>query len=109
MKYYDQSKSASVLFGLELDRRLRAAGSPVRSLLAHPGITATNLQHTGPAGLFRVGGAHVNRLFAQDVEIGRFFGPDGWKELRGHPTVVRPDPAAEALTPNAACGCCPRS
>ncbi|WP_020140674.1 oxidoreductase [Streptomyces sp. 351MFTsu5.1] len=111
VKYYDQSKFANVLFGLELDRRLRAAGSPVRSLLGHPGITATNLQRTGPTGLFRVGGALVNRLFAQDVETGalpqlraatapdveggQFFGPDGWKELRGHPTVVRPDPAAQ--------------
>ncbi|MFJ3777208.1 oxidoreductase [Streptomyces sp. NPDC090075] len=111
VKYYDQSKFANVLFGLELDRRLRAAGSPIRSLLAHPGISATNLQSTGPTGLIRVGGALVKRFFAQDAEIGvlsqlraatapgveggQFYGPDGWKELRGHPTVVRPDPAAE--------------
>lgn len=111
VKYYDQSKFANVLFGLELDRRLRAAGSPVRSLLAHPGISATNLQSTGPTGLIRAGGAFVNRFLAQNadtgalaqlraatapgVEGGQFYGPDGWKELRGHPVVVRPDPAAE--------------
>lgn len=111
VKYYDQSKFANVLFGLELDRRLRAVNSPVRSLLAHPGITATNLQLSGPTGVFRVGGFLTNRLFAQDVEIGilptlraatsadaeggQLFGPDGWRELRGHPTVVRPDPRAE--------------
>ncbi len=111
VQFYDQSKFANVLFGLELDRRLRAAASPVRSLLAHPGVTATNLQKTGPTGLIRVGGAIVHRWFAQDVERGvlpqlyaatapgvqggQFYGPDGWRELRGYPTLVRPDPAAQ--------------
>ncbi|MFC4062598.1 SDR family NAD(P)-dependent oxidoreductase [Planomonospora corallina] len=40
---YAASKLANVLFGLELDRRLRAAGSPVRSLVAHPGMARTGL------------------------------------------------------------------
>ncbi|MEQ4725829.1 MULTISPECIES: oxidoreductase [unclassified Nonomuraea] len=109
--YYDQSKFANVLFGLELDRRLRAAGSPVRSLLAHPGLSATNLTSTGPTGLIKVGGAIVKALVSQDVDRGvlpqlyaatapdarggELYGPDGWKEFRGHPTTVPPDPAAE--------------
>jgi NAD(P)-dependent dehydrogenase (short-subunit alcohol dehydrogenase family) len=42
---YADSKLANVLFGLELDRRLRAVGSPVRSLLAHPGMAATPMHH----------------------------------------------------------------
>ncbi|MEA2123933.1 MAG: hypothetical protein QOI80_715, partial [Solirubrobacteraceae bacterium] len=41
---YGQSKLANLLFALELDRRLRAAGSGVKSLAAHPGYAATNLQ-----------------------------------------------------------------
>ena len=45
---YQQSKFANAVFGLELDRRLRAAGLPVISVLAHPGYSATNLQSTGP-------------------------------------------------------------
>jgi len=110
MRYYGQSKFANVLFALELDRRLRAAGSPVRSLLAHPGYTATNLQTTGPRGLNQMLARVGNRLIAQgvdmgaspqlyaataaDVESGQFFGPGGWRELRGYPTVVQPDPAA---------------
>ena len=105
-RYYAQSKFANVLFGLELDRRLRASGSPVRSLLAHPGYSATNLQTTGPTGVLngflRIG----NRFFAQDVdqgvlpqlyaavepaaESGQFIGPDGRGESRGYPTMVRP-------------------
>jgi NAD(P)-dependent dehydrogenase (short-subunit alcohol dehydrogenase family) len=111
MRFYGQSKFANVLFALELDRRLRAAGSPVRSLLAHAGYSATNLQTSGPTGLTRLFGAIGNRLLAQnvemgalsqlyaatapDVESGQFFGPGGLRELRGHPAVVRPDPAAE--------------
>lgn len=41
MRAYARSKLANMLFGLELDRRLRAAGSPVRSVLAHPGMAST--------------------------------------------------------------------
>ncbi len=101
---YQRSKFANAVFGLELDRRLRAAGSPVKSLLAHPGYSATNLQVSGPTGamkaLLRVG----NKLFAQSaergalpqlyaatapgVESGEFYGPDGPREARGYPTRV---------------------
>jgi len=38
---YVKSKTANLLFGAELDRRLRRAGSPVRSFLAHPGMAST--------------------------------------------------------------------
>jgi NAD(P)-dependent dehydrogenase (short-subunit alcohol dehydrogenase family) len=109
--FYAQSKFANVLFGLELDRRLRAAGSPVRSLLAHPGYAATNLQTTGPTGLAKIAGRIGNRLFAQSpeagalpqllaatsqaAESGRFYGPARFAESRGHPTVVQPVPSAQ--------------
>ena len=103
---YQRSKFANAVFGLELDRRLRAAGSPVKSMLAHPGYSATNLQTSGPTGpmkaFLRVG----NRLFAQsadrgalpqlyaatapDVQGGEFYGPDGFNQLRGGPTRVKP-------------------
>jgi NAD(P)-dependent dehydrogenase (short-subunit alcohol dehydrogenase family) len=101
---YQQSKLANAAFGLELDRRLRAAGSPVKSLLAHPGYSATNLQSTGPTGLMKAILAVSNRLVAQsaeqgalptlyaatapDVEGGEYYGPDGFQELRGRPTKV---------------------
>ena len=45
---YGQSKLANLLFTSELQRRLDAAGSPLKSHAAHPGYSATNLQgHTG--------------------------------------------------------------
>ena len=44
---YGQSKLANLLFTFELQRRLTAAGSPLRAVAAHPGYAATNLQfHT---------------------------------------------------------------
>ena len=108
--FYQQSKFANVLFGLELDRRVRDAGIPVRSLLVHPGWASTNLQTSAPTGamkqLMKVG----NRLLAQSAEIGAlsqlyaavdpaaesgcFYGPDGLGELRGYPTVVQPAESA---------------
>ena len=44
---YRQSKLAMLMFGLELDRRLRAAGSPVRSIPAHPGAARTDVFRRG--------------------------------------------------------------
>ena len=45
---YGQSKLANLLFTSELQRRLEAAGSPLRALAAHPGYSHTNLQgHSG--------------------------------------------------------------
>jgi NAD(P)-dependent dehydrogenase (short-subunit alcohol dehydrogenase family) len=45
---YSQSKLANLLFTSELQRRLVAAGSPLRAVAAHPGYSHTNLQgHSG--------------------------------------------------------------
>lgn len=103
---YCQSKLANVLFALELDRRLRAAGSNVKSLAAHPGYSDTNLQWAAPPALDRAFFAVTNRLLAQSEEMGAlpqlyaatranldgglFVGPDGFEEQRGHPQAVRP-------------------
>jgi len=112
-KAYQQSKLANALFGIELDRRLRAAGSPILSVLAHPGYSATNLQSTGPTGvaalLMKVGNAVVAQsaergalpqlyaATAPDVQGGQFYGPDGFQEMRGNPTEVQAIPAAHDL------------
>jgi NAD(P)-dependent dehydrogenase (short-subunit alcohol dehydrogenase family) len=45
IRTYARSKLANMLFGLELDRRLRSTCSPVRSVLAHPGMASTPM-HT---------------------------------------------------------------
>ncbi|MFJ4567895.1 oxidoreductase [Streptomyces caelestis] len=111
--FYAQSKYANVLFGLELGRRLCSQGSLVRSLLAHPGYSATNLQSTGPTGILNAILKVTNRLIAQDVEkgalnqlyaavqpqvqSGQFIGPDGRNESKGYPTLVQPAEPAKNL------------
>ncbi|MGW0521110.1 SDR family NAD(P)-dependent oxidoreductase [Crossiella sp. NPDC003009] len=45
---YARSKLAQMLFGFELDRRLRATGSPVRSVVAHPGGALDSLTPSRP-------------------------------------------------------------
>ena len=112
---YRQSKLANLLFVLELQRRLTAAGSSVRSLAAHPGYAATNLQsHSGKPltdAFMKVG----NKVFAQtdangalpslyaasqDLPGASYVGPDGPLEMRGKPTLV--GRTAEASDPEAA-------
>ncbi|MFE2943789.1 oxidoreductase [Streptomyces sp. NPDC059255] len=104
---YGRSKLATTVFGVELDRRLRAAGSPVVSTLAHPGLTRTNLtprawEHRGRAGRLI---AWLGLLATQPVERGtlpqlraatepglrggEFFGPAGLGETRGRVTEAR--------------------
>lgn len=100
---YGQSKLANLLFTLELQRRLTAAGSPVRAVAAHPGWAATNLQsHTeNPVADFVM--SLGNKLIAQDGRSGAlptlfaatqdlpaaaYVGPDGFYEYRGYPTLV---------------------
>ena len=107
---YGQSKLANLMFALELDRRLRAAGTSVKSLAAHPGWAATNLQYAGPP-LFDRAVAHVgNKVWAQSAEMGAlptlyaatelgleggtYVGPDGILEQRGHPEPVSMSSAA---------------
>lgn len=67
---YGQSKLANLLFTSELQRRLGAAGSPLRAHAAHPGYSATNLQgHTGNrigTPVWNLG----NRVFATSAEYG---------------------------------------
>lgn len=103
MPAYRDSKLAIVLFSLELQRRLAAAGSPVRSVLAHPGIARTNLVAHSPSGAIMRLGPLLNDvehgalpiLFAatQPVPGNAYVGPDGLGSFKGHPTVRRPSKA----------------
>jgi len=43
-KAYGQAKLANFHFGIGLQRKLEAAGAPAASLIAHPGLSNTNLQ-----------------------------------------------------------------
>jgi NAD(P)-dependent dehydrogenase (short-subunit alcohol dehydrogenase family) len=106
---YKDSKLANLLFARELQRRLAAGGSHVRSLAAHPGIVRTGLfgHVDGLAGFglnigSRIVGHDVSQgilptLYAatQDVPGGSFVGPNGFRQLRGFPEVVASSAAGE--------------
>ena len=96
---YAQSKLANMMFALELQRRLAATASQVRVTAAHPGVTATDLGRTSLfAKLF-------NPLFAMkapqgalptlraavdpDAAGGSYWGPSGFRELRGYPATAK--------------------
>ena len=107
---YGQSKLADLMSALELDRRLRAAGSTVVSVAAHPGYAATNLQTAAPPLIDRLALTFTNAIVAQSAEMGAlptlyaatypdlpggsYVGPDGVGELRGHPHICTPSRAA---------------
>jgi NAD(P)-dependent dehydrogenase (short-subunit alcohol dehydrogenase family) len=100
---YGQSKLANLMFAYELQRRLDSTGSAVRSVAAHPGYAATELQSSTESRGERIM-ALGNRLIAQspergalptvyaatmpDARGGEYWGPDGLAELVGHPTRV---------------------
>jgi NAD(P)-dependent dehydrogenase (short-subunit alcohol dehydrogenase family) len=102
---YGQSKLANLMFCFELQRRATEAGTELKSMAAHPGYAATNLQSAGPGHWYeRALGELGNRVIAQsarmgalptlyaattpDLPGGTFVGPDGLAEQRGHPRVV---------------------
>ncbi|MET8570699.1 oxidoreductase [Streptomyces sp. NPDC004783] len=113
MGHYNQSKLANAVFGRELHRRLTAAGSPIRSVLAHPGYTATNLQTSAPVAPARFLFGRLLLPLAQspdqgalpqlyaatspDVRGGELYAPGGVAELRGAP--VRAELAPRATGP----------
>ncbi|WP_106971739.1 SDR family NAD(P)-dependent oxidoreductase [Streptomyces xylophagus] len=100
MQAYQASKLAVVLFSLELQRRLSDAGSPVRSVLASPGIARTSLAAHSRSNVVNrftfltnspESGA-LSLLYAatQDVPGNSYIGPDGLGGFRGSPALRRP-------------------
>jgi NAD(P)-dependent dehydrogenase (short-subunit alcohol dehydrogenase family) len=57
---YGQAKLANFHFGIGLDRRLRASGATAASLIAHPGLSNTELQAVSVA---ETGGGLSQRFF----------------------------------------------
>lgn len=95
-----------LLFTFELQRRLAAAGSTMRSIAAHPGIAATSLAaHAGgitalisKLTLLQNDAEHgaLPTLYAatQDVPGGSYVGPDGIASIKGYPKIGKPSRAA---------------
>ena len=111
---YGQSKLATLMFAIELNRRSLRYGWGIRSNASHPGATLTNLQTTGPAlgrgstTLMERLGMQLTRMipgFWQEIAQGAlptlyaatsplavgggYYGPGGFAELTGMPAVAR--------------------
>ena len=100
---YGQSKLSNLLFTYELNRRLAAHDDPTIAVAAHPGLSNTELMRHIPgsglpgyntlAGLFTNSpevGALATLRAATDPSVrgAQYYGPDGIRELRGHPKLV---------------------
>jgi NAD(P)-dependent dehydrogenase (short-subunit alcohol dehydrogenase family) len=73
---YAQSKSANLMFALELDRRSRAQGWTITSSAAHPGFAKTNLQLSGPSQ-----GRDAPTLMERFYRVSRRLTPFAWQEI----------------------------
>jgi len=98
MNTYSDSKIANLYFTYALQEKLEKSGSKTIAAAAHPGWTATELQrHVGLLGF-------LNRFFSQGIDMGAlptliaatapdvngcdYYGPSGWKEMKGYPKKV---------------------
>lgn len=118
-KAYVQSKVTTTALGLEADRRLRAAGVPVRSLVAHPGYALSgrtpgirgvneptrltrffdNLQTPVSQSKQVAARVLVRALTDPDVAGGEYWGPRFWLHgppHRGRAARLTRDPALAA-------------
>jgi NAD(P)-dependent dehydrogenase (short-subunit alcohol dehydrogenase family) len=114
---YGRSKLAVMVFGFELDRRLREAGHETQSLVAHPGFSidqlTTDRRGVTPAGSApafagrllggviqgKDAGARPVVRAATDAYLrgGEYLGPSGWQQLTGGPAVRRAKPRAHDI------------
>ncbi|OBK76752.1 SDR family NAD(P)-dependent oxidoreductase [Mycobacterium sp. 1274761.0] len=106
MGAYARSKLAVMLWGLDLDRRLRQAKSPVVTQLTHPGWVSSNLSSVSDSRLVGVADKVVRRLadvFGNDIDAGAattlycisepippgaYVGIDGRWGLKGGPVMI---------------------
>jgi NAD(P)-dependent dehydrogenase (short-subunit alcohol dehydrogenase family) len=103
---YAQSKLTVMLWGLELDRRLRAARSPIVTQLTHPGWVASNLSQLSDSPLMSLahktvkvvadrlandideGAAPTLYCISEPIPPGCYVGVTGRMGLRGDPVLI---------------------
>jgi NAD(P)-dependent dehydrogenase (short-subunit alcohol dehydrogenase family) len=103
MGSYAQTKLANLMLAFEMERRLRAAGSRVLSMAAHPGVANTNLFQNGQYNAIEKAirkwmGVAIGAMLNTDAEGaiptlyaatapeavgGGYYGPQGFQEMRG--------------------------
>lgn len=109
MEAYQQSKLACLMFAIELQRKIDQSGKKILSVAAHPGVSGTNLGRFIPKALYLLAWpfmllmahnpqkAALPTLMAAlkpDVKGGEYFGPKGYKGMKGAPGLTEPKPHA---------------
>jgi NAD(P)-dependent dehydrogenase (short-subunit alcohol dehydrogenase family) len=99
---YADSKIANLYFHYELAKKLKDQTNSPLIIAAHPGWTKTELdRHKGIVGIISsiigqkavMGVLPTLRAAIDPTAVsGDYFGPDGFKEMRGHPVKVKSNP-----------------
>jgi NAD(P)-dependent dehydrogenase (short-subunit alcohol dehydrogenase family) len=111
MKSYSQSKLSNLLFMDELNRKLSKKDHDVTVVAAHPGVSRTELTRYILKGFLAILALPIMLIFTQsakkgalpqlraaldeDVKSGDYYGPSGFKEMRGKAVLVSPKPHAK--------------
>ena len=100
---YAQSKLANLMFCYEFHRRLVKSGAPLMTVAAHPGYTKSDLFRNmwkPVQAMMKFSDLFIGQdpakgalpqLYAAtmpDVQGGQYWGPDGFLEMAGYPTLV---------------------
>ena len=118
---YNQTKLANLLIARELQRRLDAAGSNIKSIAVHPGVARTSIgANRKQLGNFRLGDHLVSATLsivlpflgqpasagalptlygavAPEAEGGGFYGPAGIGEMKGPPAPAKIKPSGKDM------------
>ncbi|OQA91161.1 MAG: short chain dehydrogenase [Bacteroidetes bacterium ADurb.Bin234] len=104
MKAYGRSKLENLLFTFELQRFFERNNYQISALAAHPGVSGTNLfNHIGNKAVLKIlrplfkffvqsplMGAlpQIRASVDMNAKGGEYYGPDGRREMKGHPVKV---------------------
>jgi NAD(P)-dependent dehydrogenase (short-subunit alcohol dehydrogenase family) len=113
MKSYGRSKLSNLLFTYELQRKIEAAGINSISVAAHPGVSNTNLARFLEDKLIYKILMPLMSSFIQSQEMGalpeiraavdtnvqggEYYGPNGFREMKGFPVKVPSNAASHNL------------
>lgn len=114
MLAYRRSKLANLVFAYELDRFFKAKKIDAVSVVAHPGVSPTNIMNHKLNAFVRFLISPLANLCLQDVGVGAlasiraavdgdaqggaFYGPSGRGEMRGYPVLVKSTEASHDAT-----------
>lgn len=114
MNAYGRSKLANLLFTYELQRKFEQKQIDAKAVAAHPGVSQTNLARFLEGKIWFKVLYPLIKLISQDaaqgalpqirasvdpnIKGGDYYGPDGYRELKGFPIQVHSNKASHSLS-----------